>query len=370
MIHHGPNRQSYFCLATLSTSGPKCNNLPSMHPANRLEIISVTPALGIPGGIVYVECRGFEPGLPSISQVLLGEVAAEIVSASADRIAVRLPENQSSLGISLRVRGESSEVHPFPLATRLAADVNPVTSPVIAPDGTIITTISGTRGEQTPQPLIRITPRGEKIPFPCDITNPTGLAFSPDGQLYISSRHDGTVLRYTDYEDLEIVAEDLGVACGIAFDSEGTLFVGDRSGRVYAVNVETGVKRDFAQLEPSVSAYHLVFDAADRLYVTGPTFSMRDSLVRIDPNGDIKIVLTGLGRPQGMAFLPDGDLLVTAAFGGSKGVFRYSPETGELGYYIAAPILVGVAVSENGLVLADTSSIYSLDPGGHASRVS
>jgi sugar lactone lactonase YvrE len=341
-----------------------------MDPQDRLAIISVIPPLGIPGGTVFIECRGFEPGLPSVSQVLLGDAVADMVSASDDRIAVRLPENQSALGISLRVRGESSGVHPFPLATRLATDVHPVTSPVVAPDGTLITTISGTRGEQTPQPLIRITPRGEKIPFSCDITNPTGLAFSPDGQLYISSRHDGTVLRYTDYEDLEIVAEDLGIACGLAFDSEGTLFVGDRSGRVYAVNVETGGKREYAQLEPSVSAYHLVFDEADRLYVTGPTFSMRDSLVRIDSAGDAKIVLTGLGRPQGMAFLPDGDLLVTAAFAGSKGVFRYSPETGKLEHYIAAPILVGVAVSESGLFLADNSSIYFLDPGGRASRVS
>jgi sugar lactone lactonase YvrE len=341
-----------------------------MHPKKRLEIISVTPSLGIPGGIVFIECCGFEPGLPSVAQVLLGDMVAEIVSASDDRIAVRLPENQSALGVRLRVRDQSSEVHPFPLATRLAVDVHPVASPAIAPDGTLITTVSGTRGEQTPQPLIRITPRGEKIPFPCDITNPTGLAFSKEGQLYISSRHDGTVLRYTDYEDLEIVAEELGIACGLAFDSEGTLFVGDRSGRIYAVNVETGGKKEFAQLEPSVSAYHLLFDQADRLYVTGPTLSMRDSLIRIDSTGDPKVVLTGLGRPQGMALLPDGDLLVTAAFGGSKGVFRYSPETGELEHYIAAPILVGVAVSENGLFLADNSSIYFLDPGGHASRVS
>jgi sugar lactone lactonase YvrE len=317
-----------------------------------------------------IECHAFEPGLPSISQVLLGDAPAEILSAADDRIAVRLPESQSALGICLRVRGKTSAVFPFLLANRLAAEIHPVASPVVAPDGTIITTISGTRGEQTSQPLIRITPRGEKKPFSCDITNPTGLAFSPDGQLYISSRHDGTILRYSDYEDLEVVAEDLGVACGIAFDSEGDLYVGDRTGRIYKVNVVTGEKREYAQLEPSVSAYHLVMDASDRLYVTGPTFSMRDSLFRIDSAGNVQTVLTGLGRPQGMALLPEGGLLITAAYQGSKGVFRYSPIGQTIEHYIAAPILVGVAVSGGGIILADSSSIFTLDPEGHTSRVS
>ena len=89
---------------------------------------------------------------------------------------------------------------PFSLAAQLSTDLHPVTNPVISPDGSIITTISGSRGQQVAQPLIRITPRGDKIPYNCEIMNPTGLAFSKDGQLYISSRNDGTVLRYTDFE--------------------------------------------------------------------------------------------------------------------------------------------------------------------------
>ena len=152
------------------------------HP---LAINAVSPCRGVPGGTVTLECQGFEPDLPSVSSVLLGEVQAEIISASADRVTVRLPESPSALGISLRVRNAVSAVLPFSLAKTLAGALHPVTSPAVAPDGTIITTISGSRGEQTTQPLVRVTPRGEKIPFSCDITNPTGLAFSPDGQLFI-----------------------------------------------------------------------------------------------------------------------------------------------------------------------------------------
>ena len=317
-----------------------------------------------------IECSGFEPDLPSVSSVLLGEVQAEIIAASPERVTARLPESPSALGISLCVRNSVSAVFPFSLATVLAGALHPVTSPVVAPDGSIITTISGSRGEQTTQPLVRVTTRGEKIPFSCDITNPTGLAFSPDGQLFISSRNDGTVLRYTHYEDLEVVAEDLGIACGIVFDSAGNLYVGDRTGRIYRVDVRSGAKTEHAQLEPSISAYHLAIDSRDRLYVTGPTFSMRDSLYRIPAPGEVEVLLRGLGRPQGMAFLPSGELLITGGFEGNKGVFRYSLETGSFEHYVAGPILVGVATSQDGIVLASSDSIFLLQAAGYSARVS
>ena len=193
--------------------------------------------------------------------------------------------------------------------------------------------------------------------------NPTGLAFSSDGQLHISSRNDGTVLRYTNFEQLEVVAEDLGIPCGIVFDSKDRLYVGDRSGRVYRID-SAGNKQEFAQLEPSISAYHLAMDAEDRLYLTGPTFAMRDSLIRFSKRGKAEVLIEGLARPQGMTFLPDGDLLIAAGYQGKKGIFRYSPSSGSIQHFVTAPILVGLAVSAQDLFLANNSSIYWLQLSG------
>ncbi len=316
----------------------------------------------MPGGEVEIQCRDFRPGLPGASKVILGQAEARIVTASEDRIVTRLPSSPAALGISLHVNGQSSPVFPFVLATEVAGGVHPVTSPVLSQEGDLITTISGKRGEQVQQPLVRIKRTGEKVLFPCEVMNPTGLAFGPDGQLYLSSRHDGTVLRYTDYEELEIYAEDLGVACGIVFDSNGSLFVGDRTGKIYRVDSH-GTKEEYAVLEPSVSAYHLAMDGSDRLYVTGPTLAMRDALYRVPARGQVEILVRGLARPQGMAFLPGGELLIAAAFAGKKGVFKYSPRTGQLSHYIAAPTLVGVAVSRDEIFLADNSSIYRVGAG-------
>ena len=65
---------------------------------------------------------------------------------------------------------------------------------------------------------------------------------------------------------VETVASDLGVACGMAFGPDGTLFVGDRSGTVFRVS-PTGRVLPFATLPPSVAAYHLAMGPAGRLYV-------------------------------------------------------------------------------------------------------
>jgi sugar lactone lactonase YvrE len=193
--------------------------------------------------------------------------------------------------------------------------------------------------------------------------NPTGLAFSKDGQLYISSRSDGTVLRYTDFERLDIVAEDLGIPCGLVFDSKGLLYVGDRTGKIFRID-SLGNKEEFAHLEPSISAYHLAMDSEDRLYVTGPTFTMRDCLYRFSRDGTAETLAQGLARPQGMAFLPDGDLLISTGFGGKKGIFRYSLESGSMHHYMAAPVLVGLAVAGQDMYLASNSSIYHLQLSG------
>jgi sugar lactone lactonase YvrE len=334
-----------------------------------LIVRTVTPPLGVPGGEIEIRCRGFRPDLPYSSQVLLGNVRAEIISASEERINIRLPESPQALGVALKTGDYTSPVFPFSLAQRLADGLQPVCNPVITSDGAVITTISGRRGQQVAQPLIKVTRRGEKIPYPCEIMNPTGLALDKNGQLYVSSRNDGVVYRYTEFEQLDVVVEDAGVACGIAFDSEGFLYVGDRNGKIYRVD-EQGNKEDFATLEPSISAYHLAVDSRNRIYVTGPTLSLRDPLYRISTEGKVQVLLEGLARPQGMAFLPGGDLLLAAAYQGKKGIFRYSPETGMMVRYIAAPILVGLAVSGEDIFLADNSSIFWTKPEGAFKSIS
>jgi sugar lactone lactonase YvrE len=325
-------------------------------------IEAVTPAVGVPGGEVSITCRGFQPGLPASSRVLFGKVEASIISASAERVVIRLPENSQALGIELRVDGKVSPMFPFMLGARLAAELHPVADPVIAPDGAIITTVSGSRGQQIPQSLIRVSRAGQVTPYPCEILNPTGLAFSPEGQLYITSRAEGSVLRYANYEHLELVAEDLGIPCGIVFDPEGRLYVGDRTGKIHRIDA-AGNRGEFASLPPSISAYHLAMDGEGYLYVTGPTLAMRDPVYRISRKGEVGVFLEGFARPQGLAFSPNGDLLLAASYGGRKGIFRYSFRSKKLAHHIAGPMLVGLALDAEDIFLVDGSSLFWIRTG-------
>src|SRR5262245_29159194 len=160
------------------------------------QIFQVHPEAAVPGGEIAIACRGFEPGLPSQARVLFGNVVGGLVSASTERVIARVPDTPEALGLALWMRGTASPLHPFSVARRIASGLHPVTSPAVAPDGSVITTVSGSRGQQVEEPLVQVTLEGEVRRFPCEIMNPTGVAFGADGQLYVSSRNDGRVLRY------------------------------------------------------------------------------------------------------------------------------------------------------------------------------
>ena len=103
-------------------------------------------------------------------------------------------------------------------------------------DGNLYVTYSGTRGQQVPVSIFRVRPNGTRETFSSGIVNPTSMAIDPEGRLYVSSRFEGTVYRVMRGRDAEPFATDLGVACGLAFAPDGTLFVGDRSGTIFRVD--------------------------------------------------------------------------------------------------------------------------------------
>src|SRR5207248_8351220 len=180
-------------------------------------------------------------------------------------------------------------------------------------------TLSGSREKKTAVSIFRIDRAGNATPFLAEMMNATGIAFDREGQMYVSSRYDGTVYRVAPNGTMSAYAEGMGIATGIAFDREQNLYVGDRSGTVWRIARDRQIFV-FATLEPSVAAYHLAFSPAGELFVTGPTTSSFDSVYRIDPHGQVSVFYRGLGRPQGIAFDKAGNLYVAASLGGKRGV--------------------------------------------------
>ena len=330
------------------------------------KIIRIDPPRAIPGGEVTIDCEGLDTSDPTLCAVWFGNERAPIVALSPRRVLAIVPElkQRSQIEVTLESGGRRSGAASVVVAKRLAEDLHPVSNPAFDPDdGSLFVTRSGSRGEQLPVTLFRIDLGGEVTEFSGDITNPTGIAFDSTGQMFVSSRMDGTVYRITPFKEAVPFARNLGIATGIAFDHADTMYVGDRTGTIYKVN-GIGEETAWAQLEPSVSAYHLAFGPDEALYVTGPTVASFDSVLRVDAKGEVGVFYKGLGRPQGLALDDTGNLYVAASLRGRRGIVRISPDGKVAEMFVAGMNLIGLAFSSTGdLAVASTDSVYSLELG-------
>ena len=328
-------------------------------------ILSINPPFGVPGGEVVIDCADFDTSDPALCAAWFGDSVAPIVALSPKRILAIVPETGTGGIVEVKLQSGDKETAAtsFTIARKLAGDLHPVTNPAFDPDdGALFVTRSGSRGEQLPVTLFRIDVSGEVSEFTGDITNPTGIAFAGDGQMFVTSRLDGVVYKFTPFKEAVEFARNLGVATGIAFDAAGEMYVGDRTGTIYRVN-GIGEEKSWAEIEPSVSAYHLAFSPDDQLYVAGPTVTSFDSIWRVDQDGEVDVFFKGLGRPQGLAFDRDGNLYVAASLRGRRGVIRITPG-GDAEVAVAGVNLVGLAFSAAGdLIVASIDSVYSLPMG-------
>jgi sugar lactone lactonase YvrE len=278
------------------------------------------------------------------------------------RLALRVPEEATTGLIEVRSPSGASNSVPLRVARELTAGLHPVTSPAVSRSGMIYATISGPRGKQTPVSIVRVSPDGRGTPFVTGILNATGLAFNPDGDLFVTSRAEGNVYRIDPSGESTVYAEGMGVATGAAFDAEGNLFVGDRSGTIFKIDPQRKIFV-YATLEPSVAAYHLAVNAEGTLFVTAPALNSNDAVWAIDTHGQAEVWYRGLGRPQGLALSKDGDVYVTACLHGRRGLVRIT-SAGDASLVLAGPNLVGVAFSPLGTtVLATSEAVFDVDLG-------
>jgi sugar lactone lactonase YvrE len=328
-----------------------------------VEILGIEPTSALPGGEVRIDCAGLDTSNPTLCSVWFGNKRAPIIALAPKRVLVAVPELKQSgaVDVTLECAGARSNSLKVNVARLLAEDLHPVANPAFDPDdGSLFVTRSGARGEQLPVTLFRIDVSGEVSEFSGDITNPTGIAFDSTGQMFVSSRMDGIVYRITPFKEAVPFAKNLGIATGIAFDKTDTMYVGDRTGTIYKIN-GIGEETAWAQLEPSVSAYHLAFGPDEALYVTGPTVASFDSITRIDSKGEASVFYKGLGRPQGLAFDRAGSLYVAASLRGRRGIVQIAPTGSDAKLFVAGMNVVGLAFNVTGeLAVASTDSVYMI----------
>ena len=257
-----------------------------------------------------------------------------------------------------RIPGETVS---SPLAARWATGLHQVDNPVFDRAGNLFVTYSGSRGQEAPVSVFRVTPAGTREPFVSGIVNATSMAIGPDGRLYVSSRFEGAVYRVKDDGSHEQVASDLGVACGLAFDADGSMYVGDRSGTIF--RVRDGAATPFATLPPSVAAFHLAMSPTGELFVSAPTLGTYDHIYRIDRDWRGAHAATPL-RPAAGAGVLAGRCRCTSStrWPAASGLYRFADPDGE-----PELVVIGRRARRRGLrpgrraVVASNETAYRFD---------
>src|SRR5687768_6717926 len=130
-------------------------------------IEKVDPGAGVEGGEIIITCTGFEPPSWRGVQISFDAVTSRLESASSERVVAPVPAGVSGkVGLRIVQGEESSEAVDFYVAEKIADGVHPVANPAFDPDnGTIYTTLSGTRGQKVPISVYKITPEGNMQAF-------------------------------------------------------------------------------------------------------------------------------------------------------------------------------------------------------------
>jgi sugar lactone lactonase YvrE len=330
-------------------------------PATTLKptLTSVEPLRACEGGRVALHGSGFPigNGLPNVT---LGGVPVRVSFASSRRIAVVVPGGLDGGSTAIRIEEMPGEVAFVSIGVAWATGLHQVDNPVFDREGHLYVTFSGSRGQEAPVSIFRVTSDGTREPFASGIVNATSMTIGPDGYLYVSSRFEGAVYRVSPDGSHESIASDLGVACGVVFGDDGTMYVGDRSGTIF--RVRDGKATAFASLPPSVAAFHLAMSPSGDLFVSAPTLGSYDHIYRISRAGEVTALPTPFGRPQGLAFDSGGTLHVIDALAGSSGLYRVDQAGMRHDLVVSGGGLIGVAFGPRGeLVVASNETAYRFD---------
>src|ERR1041385_3170829 len=176
-----------------------------------LRVTAVRPSRAIEGGRIVIEGADFPIDRPRLPDVRIGGLQARVVRASPTSLTAIVPAGLDSGPTPIAIEGVSwGDLALFiDVASQFATGLHQVDNPVFDREGNLYVTYSGTRGQQVPVSIFKVRPHGTRETFSSGIVNPTSMALDSGGQLFVSSRFEGTVYRVASDGSAEPFASDL-----------------------------------------------------------------------------------------------------------------------------------------------------------------
>lgn len=211
--------------------------------------------------------------------------------------------------------------------------------------------------------ILDFTPSGTYSTLPLFLSITRSLAFDGQGNLFLTQDHE--IDEYTSGGAFSTFASGLN-PLSLAFNSAGTLFMGDGLGSIYEFT-PSGSKSTFVSGFNGLAPTALAFNSAGDLFVGLDANGLPNSayIDEITPSGVVSTFASGLEYPFAMAFNSAGDLF-TADFNTGY-IYEYAPNGARSVFTSGLFNPEGLAFNSAGdLFVSDSGSnhIYEYTPSG------
>src|SRR5687768_9065887 len=126
-------------------------------------VSSVEPLRAVDGGRLILRGSGLAGEEPPV--VTIGETPARVAFSSPRRIAVLVPPELEGGNLPVRLGHQSEHSPSVSIGRAWATGLHQVDNPVLDAEGRLYVTYSGTRGQEAPVSIFRVTRQETREPY-------------------------------------------------------------------------------------------------------------------------------------------------------------------------------------------------------------